>query len=145
MNKLTTLLSLTMSTSVLASDTRQELDCLTEAIYFESRSESYAGQLAVALVVSNRVQDNRWPDTYCDVVHQKHQFSYYWDGKPERYLDKKAKRKAEQTANLVFFGTMIDFTEGALYYHQIDIRPDWDYNKIIPVGVIDDHVFYRDK
>ncbi len=63
------------------ASTEQEINCLVEAVYFESRDENVGGQLAVAFVVMNRVKDKRWPSSVCGVVHQKNQFSYYWDGK----------------------------------------------------------------
>ena len=43
--------------------------CLAENIYFEARSDSVAGQAAVADVVINRMFDSRYPDTICGVVH----------------------------------------------------------------------------
>ncbi len=123
-----------------------EIQCLQEALYFESRSESLAGQLAVGLVVMNRVRDKRWPNNVCDVVHQPYQFSYYSDGKPEIYKDKKAKQVAGLLAEQVFFGTVVDFTEGSLYYHATwSGLPKWDYNKIERVMTLDDHIFYKDK
>lgn len=53
-----------------------ELKCLAEAVYHESRGESYYGRLAVAQVVMNRVRDPRWPNTICGVVFQYRQFSW---------------------------------------------------------------------
>ena len=35
-----------------------------------ARSQGLAGQLAVSLVVLNRVKDDRFPNTICEVVHQ---------------------------------------------------------------------------
>lgn len=126
-------------------DAAIQIECLQEALYFESRSESLAGQLAVGLVVMNRVRDKRWPNNVCDVVHQKWQFSYYSDGKPEVYNDKKAKELAWIRAEQVFFGTIIDFTESSLYYHALSVQPDWDYSKIERTMTLDNHVFYKDK
>ena len=45
-----------------------EVQCLAENIYFEARAESYSGKAAVANVTRNRVNDARWPDTFCKVV-----------------------------------------------------------------------------
>ena len=44
--------------------------CLATAIYFEARGEPMVGQVAVAQVIVNRVYDERFPDTVCDVVKQ---------------------------------------------------------------------------
>jgi spore germination cell wall hydrolase CwlJ-like protein len=45
-----------------------QIQCLAENIYFEARAESYSGKAAVANVTKNRVEDERWPDTFCKVV-----------------------------------------------------------------------------
>ena len=44
--------------------------CLALNIYHESRSDSFAGQSAVADVVMNRVEDTYYPNTVCEVVKQ---------------------------------------------------------------------------
>ena len=44
--------------------------CLATAIYFEARGEPMVGQVAVAQVIINRVDDERFPDTVCEVVKQ---------------------------------------------------------------------------
>jgi len=44
--------------------------CLTEAIYFEARSESIQAQRAVAEVILNRVDSRRYPNTVCEVINQ---------------------------------------------------------------------------
>jgi spore germination cell wall hydrolase CwlJ-like protein len=54
------------------------LSCLAEAVYFEARSESFVAQLAVANVVLQRVQSERYPDKICDVVRQ----GSTWKGNP---------------------------------------------------------------
>src|SRR4051794_10541997 len=54
-----------------------ELECLATGIYFESKSEPLAGQLAVGRVIANRAQSRgRFPGTYCGVLFQRGQFSF---------------------------------------------------------------------
>ena len=48
----------------------EDLECLALNIYHEARSESLAGQYAVADVTINRVRDRRYPSTICGVVKQ---------------------------------------------------------------------------
>ena len=48
----------------------QEAQCLAKNMYFEARNQGLAGQLAVSLVVMNRVEDDRFPETICGVVEQ---------------------------------------------------------------------------
>jgi N-acetylmuramoyl-L-alanine amidase len=46
----------------------RELECLAVGVYFESKSEPLAGQLAVGEVIANRANSNgRFPSTYCGV------------------------------------------------------------------------------
>ena len=55
----------------------RELECLAVGIYFESKSEPLAGQLAVGEVIANRANSNgRFPSTYCGVLFQRGQFSF---------------------------------------------------------------------
>ena len=69
--------------SAAATPSRQ---CLAQAIYFESRGEPLDGQIAVAEVVLNRVDDRRYPKSVCGVTKQGAgcgrgcQFSYACDG-----------------------------------------------------------------
>ena len=50
-----------------------ELKCLQQNIYFEAGNQSTLGQVAVAWVTLNRMQDSRFPDTICGVVRQGQQ------------------------------------------------------------------------
>mgnify|MGYP003319639374 CR=1 FL=1 len=47
-----------------------ELKCMAENIYFEGRAEPMIGKIAIGHVVMNRIEDKRFPDTICGVVHQ---------------------------------------------------------------------------
>lgn len=56
---------------------QQEIDCLTEAVYFEARGEPEDGQKAVVEVILNRVDNlHKYPNSICGVIKQKNQFSY---------------------------------------------------------------------
>src|SRR5688572_9143931 len=44
--------------------------CLAQAVYFEARSESELGQLAVATVILNRAKTEHYPSSICGVVYQ---------------------------------------------------------------------------
>ena len=48
----------------------EALMCMALNIYHEARNQSVVGQVAVAEVVMNRVEDSRFPDTICEVVKQ---------------------------------------------------------------------------
>ena len=44
--------------------------CLALNTYHEAKNQSLVGQIATAQVVMNRVEDNRFPGTVCEVVKQ---------------------------------------------------------------------------
>src|SRR5919112_767543 len=55
----------------------RELECLAVGIYFESKSEPLAGQLAVGEVIASRANSHgRFPSSYCGVLFQRSQFSF---------------------------------------------------------------------
>ena len=62
----------------------RSLECLSQAIYYEARSQSDDGQRAVAQVVLNRVRHPAFPKTVCGVVYEGVggvcQFSFACDG-----------------------------------------------------------------
>ena len=138
----------------------KQVECLAKNIYFEARNEPFAGQLAVALVTLNRVYDDTFPNTVCDVVYQgihttdgfpkrdRCQFSWYCDGASDEVRNLVAFNTTQKIANLamISYGSMksqgLDYTEGAIYYHTYEINPRWStaYPK---VGRIGDHIFYR--
>ena len=133
----------------------EALMCLALNVYFEARSENMASQVAVSLVVMNRVKDHRFPNTVCGVVKQgltyknsgqpvinKCQFSWHCDGKPDRPKNKQAWLKAQQVASIVLDGSMVDFTEGSTHYHAHYVYPEWRKTKT-KVTRIDSHIFYR--
>jgi len=52
-----------MDTQFTTGYSGEEALCLTENMYFEARSDGYAGMYATTMVVLNRVDDPRYPDT----------------------------------------------------------------------------------
>jgi len=132
------------------------LSCLAEAVYFEARSESFVAQLAVANVVLQRVQSERYPDKICDVVRQgstwkgnpvknKCHFSYWCDGKPETIANVDAYAEAVNVAGLAMKGVVLMLTEGATHYHASYVLPYWALDERFSIlGQIDNHVFYID-
>lgn len=131
----------------VAETDRDEIYCAAQNIYFESRGEPDIGQVAVALVVLNRVNDRRWPSTICDVVWQDKQFSWTHDGKSDRI---KLSNKIERHAWIksVFYAVMAlseeDVTNGATHYHNTSVTPYW-IDSMKQTAVIGNHIFYREE
>jgi spore germination cell wall hydrolase CwlJ-like protein len=103
-----------------------ELGCLVENVYHESRGEDALGQAAVAYVTLNRVRSPDYPDTICGVVWQAGQFSWTEDGKSDRMTDLDALGRAVDIALAVSRGKIKDPTGGALHYfaHR-KVKPRW--------------------
>ncbi len=118
-----------------------ELRCLAGAIYFESRGESLAGQLAVAHVIINRAESPRFPSSYCGVVYQRSQFSFLRHGKMPRIRESSPQwTRALAVAQIARDGSWKNKAPGALFFHARYVRPAWRKTR---VAQIDNHIFYR--
>ena len=149
----------------------EEARCLAENVYHEARNQGTAGWLAVAAVTMNRVIDNRFPNTICEVVFQaetkeswktkskkdilaserifnpiRHrcQFSWYCDGKSDDINNVSVYMEIMQFSRLLLTSetVMFDITDGATFYHADSITPSWAKSKIKTIE-IGDHIFYR--
>lgn len=122
--------------------------CLSEAIYFEARGEPLAGQIGVAEVVLNRVDDPRYPKTVCGVTHQgvgngrACQFSYACDGRADVMSSALPRQRAQKLAALMLAGRPRTVTAGATSFHAVRIRPDWA-GRMTKTATIGHHAFYR--
>ena len=124
-----------------------EWKCLTEALYFEARGESVRGQVAVAEVILNRRDSSRYPDTICEVVQQgaprrhKCQFSYNCDGLTETFDSAADYERVGRVAQFMLGGFRSNLTDGALFYHNVNVNPDWK-RKLNRTATIGSHYFY---
>ena len=122
--------------------------CLAEAIYFESRGEPFEGQVAVAEVVLNRVDDRQFPQTVCGVTNQGAgsgrgcQFSYACDGHPDVMKSAGPRSRAEKLAAVMLGGQPRSVTDGATYFHTRSVRPSWA-GRMTRTTAIGHHLFYR--
>ena len=146
--------------------------CMALNIYYESRSDNLAGQYAVADVVLNRVHDDRYPDTVCEVITQgpvkeswktkqdpdlpeedreynpiRHlcQFSWYCDGKSDKPADETGWAQAQYVAGAILYSDKYrGITEGATHYHATYVKPRWANDRgMNHIGRIGAHIFYR--
>ena len=141
---------------------RMESYCLAQNIYHEARNQPTAGQLAVASVTINRVNDDRFPNTICGVVYEgpsrpswkdptvmipirnRCQFSWYCDGKSDIPQNEELFDDLLLLTEDIVSGNIkvIDITEGATHYHADYVRPAWAETKTKTIE-IEDHIFYR--
>lgn len=122
----------------------EQLECLQEAIYHEARGESFDGQLYVGFVIRNRVEHDRFPDNFCEVIKQPWQFSYNHVLGSFEMLDQTAADLAHDVAYMVLSSDRVPISSHVLYYHTTDIKPRWDYNKIEEYKVVGNHIFYEE-
>ena len=127
----------------------KEQRCLSEAVYFEARSEPEAGQAAVAQVVLNRVKSGLYPSSVCGVVYQNRhhymgcQFSFACEGKSLRITDAGAWESATRIARSVIEGrTYLAEVGAATHYHADYVRPGWS-RRLRKMDVIGRHIFYQ--
>lgn len=130
---------------------QRDIKCMTDAIYFEARGESYRGQIAVGQVVMNRLHHPIYPKDICQVVYQNQQmrnacqFSFACDGIPETVNDPKAWKEADEIAHGVINGSLYLPEVGkATHYHATYVYPDWA-PRLKRVTKIGHHIFYQFK
>ena len=139
----------------------EDKHCLQQNIFFEARNQSTLGQVAVAWVTLNRVENSSYPTSICQVVKQglknadgsmvrnKCQFSWYCDGKSDRIPDNVIAQRAWEDAGIVAEVVLLDWARSkaspvkdAVMYHADYVNPYWasSYNR---VAQIDSHIFYE--
>jgi len=130
-----------------ALDRSRELDCLTQAVYFEARGETPRGQAAVAQVVLNRVKHPAFPKTVCAVVFQgaaTHgcQFSFACDGSMRRGREAQAWDRARKIASRALSGVVLADVGSATHFHTTGVSPGWG-PRMLRVSQVGLHIFYR--
>lgn len=131
-----------------ALDGSRELECLTQAVYYEARGETPAGQAAVAQVVLNRVRQAGFPKSVCGVVFQGAgkrvgcQFSFACDGSMRRGRETAAWNRAERVATRALAGKSVAGIGDATHFHTTNVAPSWG-PRLIRTAEVGMHVFYR--
>ncbi len=131
-----------------ALDASRDLDCLTQAVYYEARGEGREGMRAVAQVVLNRARHSAFPKTVCGVVFQGAgrrtgcQFSFTCDGSMRGRVDRGAWNRARAVATEALSGRVYAPVGTATHFHTTAVSPSWR-GSLVRVGQVGDHVFYR--
>lgn len=120
-----------------------QVRCLALNVYHEARNQSFDGQLAVAHVTLNRVDDPRFPKTICRVVYQTKSFSWTINrGRLAPPRERDAWERSLKVARLAIEDRDGDPTFGSTHYHLASITPYWAVEKKM-IARIDSHIFYR--
>ena len=119
-----------------------QLDCLATGIYFESKSEPLAGQLAVGQVIANRASSGgRFPSSYCGVLFQRGQFSFvHGSSLPHVPRDSRQWQTAVAVAKIVDQGLKNSLVGDALFFHARYVSPGWHLKRVASIG---NHIFFR--
>lgn len=124
-----------------AANSSKEMRCLAMNIYHEARGEEIEGQIAVAHVTLNRMNHNYWPDTICDVVYQRRQFSWTFTINDPTPREQAAWDQAKFVAEVAMQSKTIDPTNGATFYHTNWVSPSWALQMDVST-IIGAHIFY---
>lgn len=119
----------------------KDISCLADAIYHEARGEPQEGQIAVGYTVINRMQSGDYPSTACGVVYQPRQY----DGMRKQPFPKKDRMdyvKIRKLATLIYVGMLEDPTKGAIYFHEVSVKPRWS-KKVRVACILGSHIFYK--
>ena len=144
-----------------SEENQKQIMCMAKNIFFEAATESTAGKLAVAQVVFNRVNSQKFPNTICEVVYEglhytghngarfpvrdRCQFSWYCDGRGDEPRESRLWTESQKLAKHIFHyrDKYIDITDGATHYHADYIDdPRWA-RADKRTASIDQHRFYR--
>jgi len=126
----------------------RQLNCLSQAIYYEARGETQRGQTAVAEVIMNRARSGYYPSSICGVVYQgSHrstgcQFTFTCDGSLNHRPRGRAWDRAQRVATAVMLGYARPMTQNATHYHTTAVNPVWN-SGLVETTQIGTHVFYR--
>lgn len=130
---------------VIECQKNDECRILSESAYYEARSQSDEGVLAMMQTVLNRVNHSRWGDTIREVVYDGCNFSYVCDGSVGR---RKVKPEQWERMNMLAYalltGKVVPPVSKSTHYHTKKVAPSWRKHYTV-VGVVDDHIFYECK
>ncbi|MCA1029469.1 cell wall hydrolase [Bacillus timonensis] len=124
------------------SITAAEKDLLARLVYAEAKGEPYAGKVAVATVVLNRVDHAEFPNTVTGVIHERYSnggyaFTPVQNGHINQVADAESKRAVEEA--LAFRGQ----GSGSLFfYNPAKISNTWILSREVTV-TIGNHKFAK--
>ncbi|RKD32444.1 cell wall hydrolase [Thermohalobacter berrensis] len=110
---------------------------VAKAVHAEARGEPFKGQVAVASVILNRVESNKFPNTVYGVIYQPYAFTAVIDGQ----IKLEPNREAYRATELAIKGW--DPSKGALFYFNPKIATSkwiWSRPQITKIG---DHIFAK--
>ena len=118
------------TTSGSSSTNSNDVNLLARLVYGEARGEPYAGQVAVAAVVLNRVKSSSFPNTIAGVIYQKGAFTAVSDGQINLTPNQTAYNAARDALN------GWDPSYGAIYYFNPNTATNkWIWSRPMTVTI----------
>jgi N-acetylmuramoyl-L-alanine amidase len=114
-----------------------DVNLLARCVSAEARGEPYVGQVAVAAVILNRIEDPAFPNSVADIIYQPLAFSSVADGQINLQPTSSALKAAQEAAGGV------DPTGGALFFFNPAKTKNkfiWSRPQIMQIG---NHIFTR--
>jgi spore germination cell wall hydrolase CwlJ-like protein len=137
---------LTASVSVAQADCSfdSQVHALALNMYYEARGEGPDGMQMVGEVTLTRVEDEAYPDTVCEVVYQRRQFSWTHMKKNHTPAEEELWELSLELAEALLNGDIELFDTGATHFlnpRAVKSLPRWarTYKR---VGRVGNHVFY---
>ncbi|MFZ5707407.1 MAG: cell wall hydrolase [Pseudomonadota bacterium] len=119
----------------------RELECMAKVVMHEAANQPRSGQLAVAQVIMNRVGQNRFGETVCEVVNQPGQFFRTASYHPRRDSERWA--TAVEVSRQAMAGHGDQIVPGAVFYHSAKSSPNRFFRTRERLSMVGDHIFYR--
>jgi len=116
---------------------QEEIELLARLVSAEAKGEPYAGQVAVAAVVLNRVEHDHFADSIRDVIYDKGQFQPVRNGA----INRKPTDSAVHAAKAALAGS--DPTKGALYFANMSIADHHPHPNAKATVKIGAHTFFK--
>ncbi|MFB1050111.1 cell wall hydrolase [Paraliobacillus sp. JSM ZJ581] len=113
----------------------QEMDLLARLVHAEAKGEPYAGKVAVATVVLNRVDHHNFPNTIKGVIYERSSGGYYAftpikNGAINQPADHSSKRAVQEA--LAFRGQ----GQGSIYfYNPRTAKSDWILSRKVTITI----------
>ncbi len=118
----------------------REARCLASTVYYESKGEPLAGQLAVAQVVLNRVANGRFGGDICAVVTAPKQFGFVKGGRYAAPGKNPQWTTAKAIALIALGNGWPEIAPEATHFHATWVNPRWNLRQVATIG---GHIFYR--
>jgi N-acetylmuramoyl-L-alanine amidase len=115
----------------------QDISLMANAVYGEARGEPYTGQVAVAAVILNRIDNAKFPNTISGVIFQPGAFTAVADGQIYLTPNERAKKAVQDAIN------GWDPTGGCIYYfNPVTATSKWIWSRP-QVKKIGKHIFCK--